>query len=159
MTIRLCDLRRARKNQTKKKCYLYKLFYVIENIYYIIIIWNIIINHLNYLRCFSVFEYQLRTHFPGGAVVKNPLPMQDSQKMQVESLDREDPLGKGMATHSSIVGFPVAQMVRNLPVVQETCVWFLGWENPLEKGMDTHHNILACRIPWREEPAGLQSVG
>ena len=35
----------------------------------------------------------------------------------------------------------------------------LGWENPLEKGMVTHSSILACRIPWAEEPSGLQSMG
>ena len=47
-------------------------------------------------------------------------------------------------------------MVKNLPVIQETLVQFLGWEDPLEKGMTTHSSILACRIPWTEEPGGLQ---
>ena len=94
MIIRLYDLRRARKNQKKKKFYLYKLFYVIENIYYIIINWNIIINHLNYLRCFPVFEYQLRTRFPGGAVVKNPLPMQDSKKCRWDPWIGKIPWGR-----------------------------------------------------------------
>ena len=51
----------------------------------------------------------------------------------------------------------VSQMVRNLPTVQETWVQFLGREDPLEKGMATHSSILACRIPWTEEPGGLQS--
>ena len=37
--------------------------------------------------------------------------------------------------------------------------WFLGWEDPLEKGMATHSSILAWRIPWAEEPGGLQSMG
>ena len=41
----------------------------------------------------------------------------------------------------------VAQMVKNLPAVQETWVWFLGGEDPLEKGMATHSSILAWRIP------------
>ena len=41
----------------------------------------------------------------------------------------------------------------------ETQVWFLGWEDPLEKGMATHSSILAYRIPWTEEPGGLQSMG
>ena len=40
--------------------------------------------------------------------------------------------------------------------MQETWVWFLGQENPLEKGMATYFNILAWRIPWTEEPGGLQ---
>ena len=53
----------------------------------------------------------------------------------------------------------VAQMVKNLSAVQETQVCFLHWEDPLEKGMATHSNILAWRIPWTEEPGGLQSMG
>ena len=53
----------------------------------------------------------------------------------------------------------VAQMVKNLPAMQETQVQSLGWENPLEKGMATHSSILAWRIPWTEEPGGLQSMG
>ena len=55
--------------------------------------------------------------------------------------------------------FPVAQMVKNLPVRQETRVRSLGWEVPLEKGMATHSSILAWRIPWTEKPWGLQFVG
>ena len=50
-------------------------------------------------------------------------------------------------------------MVKNLPVMQETQVLSLGWEDSLEKGMATHSNILAWRIPWTEEPDGLQSMG
>ena len=53
----------------------------------------------------------------------------------------------------------VAQMVKNLPAIWETWVRSLGWEDSLEKGMATHSSILACRIPWTEEPGGLQSVG
>ena len=55
--------------------------------------------------------------------------------------------------------FPVAQMVKNLPAVQETGVRSLGQEDPLEKGMATHSSILAWRIPWAEEPGRLQSMG
>ena len=43
--------------------------------------------------------------------------------------------------------------------MQETQVWSLGWEDPLEKGMATHANIIAWRIPWTEDPGGLQSMG
>ena len=50
-------------------------------------------------------------------------------------------------------------MVKNLPTVQETWVQSLGLEDPLEKGIATHSSILAWRIPWTEEPGGLQSVG
>ena len=53
----------------------------------------------------------------------------------------------------------VAQMVKNLPAIQETWVQSLSKEDPLEKGMTTHSNILAWRIPWTEEPGGLQSMG
>ena len=49
--------------------------------------------------------------------------------------------------------------VKNLLARQETWVPFLGWEDPLEKGMATHCSILAWRIPWTEEPGGLESTG
>ena len=52
----------------------------------------------------------------------------------------------------------MAQMVKNLLALQETWVWSLAWEDPLEKGMATHSSILAERIPWTEEPGGLQLV-
>ena len=50
-------------------------------------------------------------------------------------------------------------MVMNLPAMQETGVQSLGWEDLQEKGMDTHSSTLAWRIPWTEEPGGLQSMG
>ena len=50
----------------------------------------------------------------------------------------------------------VAQMVKNPPAIQETWVWPLSQEDPLEKGMAPHSDILALRIPWTEEPGGLQ---
>ena len=50
----------------------------------------------------------------------------------------------------------MAQMVKNLPSMQETRVQALGWEDPVEKGMATHTSILAWRIPWTEEPDRLQ---
>ena len=53
----------------------------------------------------------------------------------------------------------VAQMVKNLPAMQETRVQSLGWENPLEEGTATHSSILAGMIPWTEETGGLQSMG
>ena len=51
----------------------------------------------------------------------------------------------------------VAQLVKNLPAMEETWVQFLGWEDPLEKEMATHSSILAWRIP--EEPGRLQFMG
>ena len=53
----------------------------------------------------------------------------------------------------------VAQLVKNLPAVQETRVQSLGQEDPLEKEMANHSSILAWRIPWTEEPDGLESTG
>ena len=53
----------------------------------------------------------------------------------------------------------VAQIVKNLPAMQETWVWPLGWEDPLEKGMATHTSILVWRIPWTEEFCDLQFMG
>ena len=55
--------------------------------------------------------------------------------------------------------FPVAQMVKNLPAIQETGVRSRGREDPLEKGMAIHSSILSWRIPWTEEPGGLRSMG
>ena len=52
----------------------------------------------------------------------------------------------------------VAQMVKNPPAMQETWLRSLGWGDPLEKRMATHASILAWRIPWTEEPEGLQSM-
>ena len=53
----------------------------------------------------------------------------------------------------------IAQSVKNLPAVQESWVQSLGWKGPLEKGMVIHSSILAWKIPWTEEPGGLQSMG
>ena len=53
----------------------------------------------------------------------------------------------------------VAQTVKNLPAVQETWVWSLGWEDPLEKEMATHCSIVVWEIPWTKEPGGLQTMG
>ena len=64
-------------------------------------------------------------------------------------------------THGSVYVWAslVAQMVKNLLAMQETWVQFLGQEGPLEEKMATHSSILAWRIPWTEEPGGLQSMG
>ena len=53
----------------------------------------------------------------------------------------------------------MAQLVKNPPTMQETKVQSLGWEGPLEKEMAAHSRIHAWRIPWTEEPGGLQSTG
>ena len=53
----------------------------------------------------------------------------------------------------------VAQTVKHLPTMQETRVQSLGWEDLLEKERATHSSTLAWKIPWMEEPGGLQSMG
>jgi len=53
----------------------------------------------------------------------------------------------------------VARTIKNLPAMWETWVQSLGQEDVLEKGMATHSSILAWRIPWTEEPGGLQFMG
>ena len=54
---------------------------------------------------------------------------------------------------------PVAQTVKNLPAVQETCVWSLGRKDPLEEDTAPQSCVPAWRAPWTEEPGGLQSTG
>ena len=53
----------------------------------------------------------------------------------------------------------VAQTVRHLPATRETQVQYLGWADPLEKAIATHSSTLAWKIPWREKPGRLQSMG
>ena len=74
---------------------------------------------------------------------------------------REDPLVLffKLLLHLSSSASLVAQMVKNLPAMQETWVWSLGLEDPLKEEMATHSSILAWRIPWTEEPGRLQSIG
>ena len=56
-------------------------------------------------------------------------------------------------------GFPGSSGIKNPPAMQEIQVNSLVWEDPLEEGMATHSSILAWRIPWTEEPDGLQLIG
>ena len=53
----------------------------------------------------------------------------------------------------------IAQLVKNMPAMQEAWVQFLGWENSLEKEMAIHSSIFAWKIPWTEELGGLQCMG
>ena len=57
------------------------------------------------------------------------------------------------------LGLPVALAIKNLPAMQEMQVQLPVQEDPLEDGMATHSSILAWRIPWTEDPGGLQSIG
>ena len=65
----------------------------------------------------------------------------------------------GLGRVKSFTGFPVAQMVKNLPAMLETWVRSLGQKNPLEKGIATHSSILAWKIPWTEEPGRYSPWG
>ena len=76
----------------------------------------------------------------------------------IPGLERSTGEGIGYLLQSSWASL-VTQLVKNPPAMWETWVLFLGWEDPLEKGMATHSTILAWRIPWVEEPGGLQSMG
>ena len=77
--------------------------------------------------------------------------MQDSAQHRIRSINDNGP-GDCQASL-------VAQTVKYLPAMQETWVQSLGREDPLEKEMATHSSILVWRIPWTEEPGGLQSRG
>ena len=66
----------------------------------------------------------------------------------------------GMNMNSLIIRASlVAQRLKHLPEMRETWVRFLGWEDPLEEEMAPHSSTLAWKIPWTEEPGGLQSLG
>ena len=64
-----------------------------------------------------------------------------------------------ISVYNNHQGFLMAQMVKNLPAMQETRVQSLGWEKPLKKGMATHSSVLDWGILWTAEPNGLQFLG
>ena len=66
---------------------------------------------------------------------------------------------KPFCTTFFFLGASLVQMVKHLPAIWEAWVRSLGWEDPLEKEMATHSSTLAGKIPWTEEPIGLQSMG
>ena len=69
----------------------------------------------------------------------------------------------GVSASASVLPMKVQEwfpsVVNNLTAKQETWVWYLGWEDSLEEEMVTHFSTLAWKIPWTEEPGGLQSMG
>ena len=81
-----------------------------------------------------------------------PVPMYPSGARNIRSY----PLS---SNHVSLMGFPGGSVVKNLPTMLEAQVRSLGQEEALEKGMAVHSSIPAWRIPWTEEPGGLQSMG
>ena len=114
--------------------------------------------------------------------------MQEMQEMQVQSLGQEEPLEQEMAPHSDILAWKIPwseepgglqsmglHRVGHSWVTKHTHILFpilfqyvlsqsivyssLGQEDPLEQEMAPHSDILAWKIPWTEEPGGLQSMG
>ena len=92
--------------------------------------------------------------------------MQTAQPIEPHDLTETMVLGVAVADKDAVGSLwqaswasLVAQMVKNLPAVQENQVRSLGQEDPLEKGMAPHSSILAWRIPWTEEPGSLQFMG
>ena len=90
-------------------------------------------------------EYSLE-----GLILRLKLPYFGHLMQRIDSLEKTLILGGASL---------IAQMVKNLPIMQETWVQCLGQENPLEKKRATDSSFLAWRIPWTEEPGELQSMG
>ena len=90
--------------------------------------------------------------------VKNLSAINAEDRSSIPESGRSPEEGTGSPLQYSWASL-VAQLVRNLPAMQETWVRSLGWEDPLEKGTATHSSILFWRIPQTEEPGGLQSMG
>ena len=66
---------------------------------------------------------------------------------------------EGVPPHNDYGHTPTLQIVKNPPAMWEIWAQSLGWEDPLEESMATYSSVLAWRIPWAEEPGGLQSIG
>ena len=81
-----------------------------------------------------------------------------SPSLHTLSVDQPQFYSKNFAISLDAIGFP-GDSVKNLLAMWDTPVQSLGGEDPLEKGMATHSSILAWKIPWIEEPGGLQSMG
>ena len=82
-----------------------------------------------------------------------------NHKMGINKAPQDKESKRPLNTIMFYLGFPVAQMVKNLPTMQDTWVQPLVQEDPLEKGMAIHSSILAWRISWTEEPGGLHLMG
>ena len=101
---------------------------------------------------FSRQQYWSGLPFPSPGDLPDPGIEPGSPTLQADALPSEPP---GKPNAASLV----AQRLKCLPAIQETQVRSLGREDPLEKEMATHFSTVAWRIPWMEEPGGLQSRG
>ena len=110
---------------------------------------------------FSRQEYWSGLPFSSPGDFPNPGIEPGSPALQVDSFLEFscffcDPKDVGnLISGSSTLASLVAQMIKHLITMEETCIQSLGWENPLEKEMATHFSILDLRISWTEEPGGL----
>ena len=105
---------------------------------------------------FSRQEHWSGLPFPSPGDLPDPGIEPRSPALQADPLLSEP----SMATHSSILRASlVTQLVKTLPAIQETRVRSLGQGDPLEKKMATYSCVLVWKIPWTEEPGGLESMG
>ena len=109
---------------------------------------------LYYVRCSILTSVKLSIFQVGFWVLQELVDHDSGGTLCDNLLLNEDSVNEVMP-----FAFLVAQRIKHLPAMQETRVRSLGWEDPLEKEMATYSSILAWRIPWTEEPGGLQSTG
>ena len=116
---------------------------------------NVCLNCIKFfnLTIFEIFYFKVRIRrvygyicFPDSSVGEEST-CNTGDPSSIPGLGRSPGEGIGYPLQGSWTS-PVAQLVKNLPVVSETWGQFLGWEDPLEKGTATHSSILAWRIPW-----------
>ena len=111
-----------------------------------------------------LFVWRSGRHFRTGRFkyeLMSPQPYSPAQTcfLVPVSTDGNSNLGCQTRGFGVILDSPVAQMVKNLPTMQDTWIQCLGWEDPPEKRKASHSSTLAWKIPWTEEPDGLQSMG
>ena len=92
----------------------------------------------------------------GAQLVKNPPAI---RKTLVQFLSRKIHWRRDRLPTPVFMGFPGSSGSKDLASMQETWAWSPGWEGPPEKKTATHSSVLDWKIPWREEPNGLQSLG
>ena len=109
--------------------------------------------------------WPLRNRFPSFltylfSCLQLPVILDNSFKRQMQLFRLLKGSGQWLFAASYYCGVSLmVQRLKRLPAMKETWVRSLGWEDPLEKEMATHSSVLAWRIPWTEEPGGLQSTG
>ena len=92
--------------------------------------------------------------------VKLDVARQEKASVNIDILGISELKWMGMGDcNSNDQGFPGGSDGKNPPAMWVAWVWSLGWGDPLEESVATHSSILAHRIPWTEEPGGLQSLG